>query len=83
MQAKHAVVLTIDEMGDGRGGGETVKTAIAFTSVCIDKPLIIHGLLNIWTELLYLPCPHEADLLILIMSHKLTQCLYNFKKIPF
>ena len=34
---------------------------------------ISHGLLNIWTELLYLTCPHEADLLTLIMSHKLTQ----------
>ena len=75
MQAKHAVVLTIDEMGDGRGGGETVKTVIAFTSVCIDKPLIIHGLLNIWTELLYLTFPHEADLLTLKISHKLTQYL--------
>ena len=32
----------------------------------------IHGLLYIWTELLYLTCPHEADLLTLIMSHKLT-----------
>ena len=32
-----------------------------------------HGLLYIWTELLYLTCPHEAALLTLIMSHKLTQ----------
>ena len=36
---------------------------------------IIHGLLNIWTELLYLTFPHEADLLTLKMSHKLTQYL--------
>ena len=28
-----------------------------------------------WTELLYLTYPHEADLLTLIMSHKLTQYL--------
>ena len=34
-----------------------------------------HGLLNIWTELLYLTFPHEADILTLIMSHKLTQHL--------
>ena len=34
-----------------------------------------HGLLNIWTELLYLTFPHEADLLTLKMSHKLTQYL--------
>jgi hypothetical protein len=34
-----------------------------------------HGLLYIWTELLYFTCPHEADLLTLIMSHKLTQYL--------
>ena len=45
------------------------------------QPHLNHGLLNIWTELLYLTFPHEADLLILIMSHKLTQYLY-FKKIP-
>ena len=32
-----------------------------------------HGLLYIWTELLYLVCPHEAALLTLTMSHKLTQ----------
>ena len=36
---------------------------------------ISHGLLNIWTELLYLTFPHEADILTLIMSHKLTQHL--------
>ena len=35
----------------------------------------IHGLLYKWTELLYLTCPHEADLLTLIMSQKLTQYL--------
>ena len=34
-----------------------------------------HVLLYEWTELLYLTCPHEADLLILIMSLKLTQYL--------
>ena len=34
-----------------------------------------HGLLNIWSELLYLTCPHEADFLTLIMPHKLTQYL--------
>jgi hypothetical protein len=28
-----------------------------------------HGLLYIWTELLYLTFPHEADLLTLMMSH--------------
>ena len=32
-----------------------------------------HGLLYKWTELLYLTCPHEADLLTLIKSQKLTQ----------
>ena len=37
--------------------------------------LIKHGHLNIWTELLYLIFPHEADLLTLKMSHKLTQYL--------
>ena len=37
--------------------------------------LIRHGLLYKWTELLYLSCPHEADLLTLIMSQKLTQYL--------
>ena len=36
---------------------------------------LIHGLLYIWTELLYLTCPHEADLFTLIMSHKPTQYL--------
>ena len=35
----------------------------------------IHGLLYKWTELLYLTCPHEADLLILIMSQKLRKYL--------
>ena len=34
-----------------------------------------HGLLYKWTELLYLTCPHEADLLTLIMSQKLKQYL--------
>ena len=34
-----------------------------------------HGLLYKWTELLYLTCPHEADLLTLIMSQKPTQYL--------
>ena len=34
-----------------------------------------HGLLYIWTELLYLTCPHKADLLTLIILHKLTQYL--------
>ena len=42
-----------------------------------------HGLLYKWTELLYLTCPHEADLLTLIMSQKPTQYLSNFKKILF
>ena len=37
--------------------------------------LTVHGLLDIWTELLYLTFPHEADLLTPIMSHKLTQYL--------
>ena len=44
---------------------------------------VAHGLLYKWTELLYLTCPHEADLLTLILSQKLTQYLQNFKKIPF
>ena len=35
----------------------------------------MHGLLYKWTELLYLTCPHEADLLTLIMSQKPTQYL--------
>ena len=52
------------------------------TNFCVDYH-IRHGLLNIWTELLYLTFPHEADLLTLIMSHKLTQYLLNFKKIHF
>ena len=34
-----------------------------------------HGLLYKWTELLYLTCQHEADLLTLMMSQKLTQYL--------
>ena len=34
-----------------------------------------HGLLNTWTELLYLSFPHEADLFTLILLHKLTQYL--------
>ena len=34
-----------------------------------------HGLLYKWTKLLYLTCPHEADLLTLIISQKLTQYL--------
>ena len=34
-----------------------------------------HGLPYKWTELLYLTCPHEADLLTLIMSQKPTQYL--------
>ena len=34
-----------------------------------------HGLLYKWTELLYLTCPHEADLLTLTMSQKPTQYL--------
>ena len=37
--------------------------------------LLRHGLLYKWTELLYLTCPHEADLLTLIMSQKLIQYL--------
>ena len=36
---------------------------------------LVHGHLNIWTELLYLAFPHVADILTLIMSHKLTQHL--------
>ena len=44
---------------------------------------IRHGLLYIWTELLYLNCPHEAALLTLIMSHKLIQYFQSFKIIPF
>ena len=44
---------------------------------------LTHGLLYIWTELLYLTCPHVADFLILIMSHKLTQYFLNFKVNPF
>ena len=43
-----------------------------------DGHMLIHGLLYKWTELLYLTCPHEADLLTLIMLHKLTQYLSNF-----
>ena len=34
-----------------------------------------HGLLYEWTELLYLTCPHEADLLTPMMSQKLAQYL--------
>ena len=34
-----------------------------------------HGLPYKWTELLYLTCPHEVDLLTLMMSQKLTQFL--------
>ena len=36
---------------------------------------IYHGLLYKWTELLYLTCPHEADLFTLITSQKVTQYL--------
>ena len=32
---------------------------------------VIHGLLYIWTELLYFTCPHEASHLTLLISHKL------------
>ena len=42
--------------------------------------ILTHGLLNIWMELLYLTCPHEADLLTLIMSHKLTQSIFRHAK---
>ena len=36
---------------------------------------VSHGLLYKWTELLYLTCRNEVDLLTLIMSQKLTQYL--------
>ena len=36
---------------------------------------VMHGLLYKWTELLHLTCPHEADLLTLIVSQNLTQYL--------
>ena len=49
------------------------KPIMNFTLVMHDD--ISHGLLNIWTELLYLTFPHEADILILVMSQKLTQHL--------
>ena len=41
--------------------------------------ILNHGLLNIRTELLYFTFPHEADLLTLVMSHKLTQYALNFE----
>ena len=38
---------------------------------CGSGNYLIHGLLYKWTELLYLTCPHEADLFTLIMLQKL------------
>ena len=46
-----------------------------YSSSCTVIGLSHHGLLYKWTELLYLTCPHEADLLTLIMSQKLIQYL--------
>ena len=51
-----------------------IQALLVFSNLCCFHWLG-HGLLNIWTELLYLTFPHEADLLTLIMSHKLTQYL--------
>ena len=69
--------------GRQKGGpkyGPKIKTICYFMSPGhgFNFPLrhtLIHGLLNIWTGLLYLTFPHEADILTLIMSHKLTPSL--------
>ena len=39
----------------------------------LEEDSLDHGLLYKWTELLYLTCPHEADLSTLVRSQKLTQ----------
>ena len=54
---ERADAMALRMQRDGVGGGAAIR----------------HGLLNIWTELLYLTFPYEADILTLIMSHKLTQ----------
>ena len=44
---------------------------------------VVHGLLNRWTDIFFLPRQAWGKFLTLIMLHKLTQPLQNFKKIPF
>ena len=39
---------------------------------------LTHGLLYTWTELLYLTCPHQADLLTLIMSLNICKTLRKY-----
>ena len=56
---ERADAMALRMQRDGVGGGAAIR----------------HGLLNIWTELLYLTFPHEADLLTLRTLHKLTQYL--------
>ena len=61
--------------GPPQGRSKKVVTSKTHNEHCPAYLAPDHGLLYIWTELLYLTCPHEADLLTLIMSHKLTQYL--------
>ena len=52
-----------------------IGTLISYISMQQEIIALNHGLLDIWTELLYLTFPHEVDLLTLRMLHKLTQYL--------